>query len=426
MNALTALALIVAERARSIAVKRVLLLAVFACAPVWSQAADEGKPASSNVMGAQYPRIHSDLSVTFRLKAPEAQKVQVQVGADQKHYDLTKGEDGVWTGTTPPLVPGFHYYFFFVDGGQVNDPGSHAFYGYSKDSSGIEVPEKGVDFYEPKGVPHGEVRARWYFSKITESWRRCFVYTPPDYDANTRTRYPVLYLQHGAGEDETGWVVQGRVNFILDNLIAAKKAKPMIVVLDRGYASKPGEPPPGPRPPATAGQPGATAAQPAPAAPAGRGQGFPAATTFEEVFINELIPMIDSTYRTIAGRDHRAMAGLSMGGGQTFQITLKHLDKFAYIGGFSGAAGMGGAAFDPKTSYNGVFSDAAAFNKKVKLVWIGVGTAEPERMATGIRNFHEALEKAGVNTVYYESPGTAHEWQTWRRDLNEFAPLLFN
>ena len=390
------------------------MVAVLACVPLWSQASDEGKPASSNVMGAQYPKIHSDLSATFRLRAPDAKTVQVQVGADPKHYDLTKGEDGTWTGSTPPLVPGFHYYYFFVDGVQVNDPASHAFYGVSKDSSGIEVPEKGVDFYEPGNVPHGEVRTRWYFSRITGNWRRCLVYTPPDYDANARARYPVLYLQHGAGEDETGWTAQGHVNFILDNLIAEKKSKPTIVVMDRGYASKPGEAPPGPRPPA-------------PAAPAGRGPGFQS-STFEEVFIGELIPMIDSTYRTLADREHRAMAGLSMGGMQTFQIALKHLDKFAYIGGFSGAGdGMGGGpAFDAKTANNGVFSDAAAFNKKVKLVWIGVGTAEPERMATAIKAFHEGLDRAGIKTVYYESPGTAHEWQTWRRDLKEFAPLLFN
>ena len=401
--------------------KRVLLVAVIACVPVWSQSVDEGQPASSNVMGAQYPKIHSDLSATFRLKAPDAKTVQVQVGADPKHYDLTRGEDGTWTGSTAPLVPGFHYYFFFVDGVQVNDPASHAFYGTGKDASGIEVPEKGVDFYQPKNVAHGEVRIHWYFSKITENWRRCLVYTPPDYDANARTRYPVLYLQHGAGEDETGWTAQGRVNFILDNLIAEKKSKPMIVVMDRGYASKPGEAPPGPRPPAPVAQPGA------PAAPAGRGPGSQS-TTFEEVFINELIPTIDSTYRTLADREHRAMAGLSMGGGQTFQITTKHLDKFAYIGGFSGAGGgMGsGAAFDAKTAANGVYADAAAFNKKVKLVWIGVGTAEPERMATSIKAFHEGLDKAGIRTVYYESPGTAHEWQTWRRDLKEFAPLLFH
>ena len=382
--------------------KHILLLMFLLCAPLWTQVSDEGTPASSNVMGAQYPRIHSDLSATFRLKAPDAAKVQVQVEADPKHYDLTKGDDGVWTGTTPPLVPGFHYYFFFVDGAQVSDPASQAFFGYAKDSSGIEVPEKGVDFYDIKNVPHGEIRTRSYYSKTTESWRRCLVYTPPDYDANPRARYPVLYLQHGAGEDETGWMVQGRVNFILDNLLAAKKARPFLVVMDRGYASKPG----------------------APAAQLGRGA---ASSVFEEVVIDDLIPMIDSTYRTLTGREHRAMAGLSMGGGQTFQITLKHLDRFAYVGGFSAAgSGMGGSApFDVKTAYNGAFSDAAAFNKRVKLVWIGIGTMEPERIAAGIHNFHQALDKAGIKTVYYESPGTAHEWQTWRRDLHEFAPLLF-
>jgi enterochelin esterase family protein len=160
--------------------------------------------------------------------------------------------------------------------------------------------------------------------------------------------------------------------------------------------------------------------------PRAGGPGVGGSNTFAEVFIQELIPMIDRTYRTLATRENRAMAGLSMGGGQTFAITLANLDKFAYIGGFSGAGGgMGGAAFDVKTAHNGVFADAAAFNKKVKLVWIGVGTAEPERMATSIKTFHEALDKAGIKTVYYESPGTAHEWLTWRRDLNEFAPLLF-
>ena len=408
-------------RLQSHRVQPLAVAMILACGLCQGQPAEDAKPAVSNVMGQQYPQIHADLSATFRLKAPEARSVQVQVGADQKHYDLVKGDDAVWTGKTPPLVPGFHYYYFFVDGVQVNDPASHAFYGVSKDSSGIEVPEKGVDFYDARQVPHGEIRNRWYFSKITESWRRCFVYTPPDYDANSRTRYPVLYLQHGGGEDETGWVVQGRVNFILDNLIAARKAKPMIIVMDRGYASKPGEPAPGPRPPAVSATPGAAPAQP------GRGAGFMGSSTFEEVVINELIPMIDSTYRTIADREHRAMAGLSMGGMQTFQITLKHLDKFSYIGGFSGAGGgMGGGAFDVKTAYNGVLNDAATFNKKVKLVWLGIGTAEAERMMAGGQGFPRGADQAGIKTVYYESPGTAHEWQTWRRSLREFAPLLFN
>jgi enterochelin esterase-like enzyme len=369
-------------------VSRVLLFATILCA-VLAQAADEGQPASTNVLGAQYPRVHQDLSATFRLKAPDAQKVQVQIGADNKRYDLAKGEDGVWSGTSAPLVPGFHYYFFLIDGVQVSDPASQAFFGYGKAASGIEVPEKGADYYEPKNVPHGEVRTRWYFSKVTEAWRKSLVYTPPDYEANSRTRYPVLYLQHGAGEDETGWTTQGHANFILDNLIAAKKTVPMIVVMDKGYATRPG--------------------------------GGPSA--FEDVVIGDLIPMIDGAFRTIADRDHRAMAGLSMGGGQTIQITMHHLDHFAWIGSFSGA-NMGGQAFDPKTSFNGVLSDPAAFQKKVKLLWLGVGTDEG-RMTASVRTFHESLDKAGIKTVYYESPGTAHEWQTWRRDLNEFAPLLF-
>jgi enterochelin esterase-like enzyme len=371
--------------------KPALLLALFVTVPLWPQAADDGVPASSNVLNAQYPRLHADNSATFRVKAPDAQKVEVQVGADSKRYPLVKGSDGVWTGSTEPLVPGFHYYFLVIDGVQVSDPASQSFFGYGKASSGIEVPEKGVNFYQPQGAPQGEIRIHWYNSKVTGAWRRCFVYTPPGYDADPRSRYPVLYLQHGAGEDETGWTMQGRVNFILDNLIAAQQAKPMIVVMDRGYAGR---------------------------------TGGAAGNAFEDVVLQDLIPTIDATYRTLTDRDHRAMAGLSMGGGQTIQITLKHLDRFAYIGAFSGA-GFGGPAFDPKTSFNGVFADTAAFNKKVKLLWLGVGTMEPERMATAIRSFHEALSKAGIRATYYESPGTAHEWQTWRRDFKEFAPLLF-
>jgi enterochelin esterase-like enzyme len=398
-----------------------ILSAGFCCA----QAVDDSQPPSSNVMGAQYPRISSDLRATFRLRAPDAKTVQVQVGADQKHYDLEKGADGTWTGTTPPLVPGFHYYYFFVDGVQVNDPASHAFYGVSKDSSGIEVPEKGVDYYLPKDVPHGDVRSHWYYSKLTEAWRRCFVYTPPGYDTNVRTRYPVLYLQHGSGEDETGWSIQGHVNFILDNLIAAGKAKPMIVVMDRGYATKAGAPAPAPP---VAPPPAAPGAAPAGrGAPGGGGRGG-APSIFEDVVIGELIPMVDATFRTLPDREHRAMAGLSMGGAQTFQITLNHLDKFAYIGGFSGAGGgmgRGTASFDVKTAYNGVFNDAAAFNKRVKLVWVGAGSAELNGIGAGVVSFRDALQKAGIKVAYYESLGTAHEWLTWRRDLNEFAPLLF-
>jgi enterochelin esterase-like enzyme len=380
-----------------------LTLLLLACGLAREQA-DDAKPATSNVPRAEYPRVHADGRVSFRLKAPDAKKVQVQPGGADNGlgkgpYDMERGADGTWTVTTPPAVPGFHYYWLVVDGVAVNDPGSETFFGYGRPTSGVEVPEKGVDFYDAKDVPHGEVRALWYHSKVTGKARRAFVYTPPGYNPAAGTRYPVLYLQHGAGEDERGWTTQGRANFILDNLIAAQKAKPMLVVMDNGYADRAA-------PPAAGGKPGARIFD-------FRG--------FEEVLTGELIPKVDATYRTLPDRDHRALAGLSMGGMQALQIGLNHLDQFAYLGSFSGPP-LGG--FDVRTSYNGAFRDAAAFNAKVRLLWLGAGTAE-ERFAAGVRSMHRALDQAGVKHVVFESPGTAHEWQTWRRSLHDFAPRLF-
>ncbi|MFO0959620.1 MAG: alpha/beta hydrolase-fold protein [Isosphaeraceae bacterium] len=371
--------------------------------------APEGVPASTNIRGSEYPRILDDLRVTFRIKAPDAQKVEFGF-FDNKRYAATKSDDGNWTATTDPVVPRFHYYRVFLDGVQVNDPSSRTFYGTGRDTSGIEVPEKGVDYYLPKDVPHGEVRERWYFSKTTGDWRRIFVYTPPSYDADRETRYPVLYLQHGGGEDETGWPDQGKMSFILDNLIADGKAKPMLVVMEQGYARRAGEAPVPTAPPAPGQRPDLS-------------RMFGA---FEDVMVKDLIPMIDATYRTKADRDHRAMAGLSMGGMQTFQIGLKHPELFASLGGFSGGGGgFGGGEFDPKTAHGGVMADADAFNKKMRLVWLGIGTDEPQRMYESVRDYHLALQKAGIRHTYYESPGTSHEWLTWRRCLHEFAPLLF-
>jgi enterochelin esterase-like enzyme len=304
---------------------------------------------------------------------------------------MTRGADGTWAFTTLPAVPGFHYYWLVLDGVAVNDPGSETFFGWGKPTSGIEVPERGVDYYEAKDVPHGEVRALFYKSKVTGKSRRAFVYTPPGYDAG-KERYPVLYLQHGAGEDERGWTAQGRANFILDNLIAAKMARPMIVVMGNGYADRVGQ--------------------------AARMFDF---RGFEEVITSELIPKIDATYRTLADRDHRALAGLSMGAMQALQIGLNHLDEFAYLGAFSAPPV---ARFDVTTSYNGAFRDAAAFNKKVRLLWLGAGTAE-ERFAAGVKAMHGTLDKAGVKHIVFESKGTSHEWQTWRRSLQDFAPRLF-
>ena len=378
--------------------KTVLVLVILITGILCALAAPDSTPAPSNVGNAEYPRITSDRRVTFRLKAPNAKQVQLRGGAGlvKDAIDLARGDDGVWTVTTPPAVPGFHYYWFVVDGLNVNDPASYTFFGWGRETSGLEVPEPGVDFYEAKdGVPHGEVRARWYLSKVTGKWRRAHVYTPPDYDKDSNARYPVLYLLHGAGENERGWIQQGRANFILDNLIAAGKAKPIIAVVDTGYASFAG-------------------------ANVGTNRSAPTAA-FEAVMLKELIPMIDTNFRTHSTREHRAMAGLSMGSMQTLQITLRHLEQFAWIGAMSGPPRQG---FDAKTAYDGVFRDAAAFNQKVKLFWLGAGTAETQ-FHQNTMAMHDALDQAGIKNVFFSSPGTDHEWQTWRRSLHDLAPRLF-
>lgn len=380
-------------------------------------------PSSLNIPGAPYPCIYPDRRVAFRVSAPDAHKVQVRLGGG---HDLTKGPDGLWTGTLPPQVEGFHYYTISIDGAIMADPATRTFFGGGWWNSAIEVPAAD-DYYGAKDVPHGEVRQRWYFSKVTGKWRRCYVYTPPQYDANAKTRYPVLYLLHGWGENEQGWHVQGHADLIMDNLIASGKAKPMLVVMDNLNAAKPDEdaslynarsiiarksladvpPPIGARP-----APGQAA--PRPAFPANFGQ------TFTEMMLADLIPMVEHTYRTLPGREHRAMAGLSMGGMQSFQTVLGNMDKFAYLGGFSGSSG-GRGGFDPKTAHQGVFADATVFNKKMKVLFLGIGSAE----GPGTKNFSDQLTKAGIKNVYFESAGTAHEWLTWRRCLNDFAPRLF-
>jgi len=363
-------------------------------------------PASTNVIAAQFPCITPDRRVMLRIKAPDAQHVQALIGgggAQTPMMDLSKQPDGYWSLTTPPIVEGFHYYSFYVDGVQTNDPGSKTYFGEMRWISGIEIPSPAPSdsFYQIHDVPHGEVRSVLYFSKAVGKWRRCMVYTPPDYDQSQK-RYPVLYLLPGYGEDETGWFSQGRGNIILDNLIAEKKAVPMLVVSDDQFtALKPGE-----APLVFSGRPRN-----------GRRPNFGTyGQTFTEVMLNDLIPFIQSHYRALSGRDDRAIAGLSMGGMQTFLTALPHLDKFAYIGGFSPGV--------PQASFDALYKDPAAFNRQVKLLWLGTGTVEKAHNPN-IFVLHEALDKAGIKNAYYESPGTAHEWLTWRRDLNEFAPRLF-
>ena len=400
---------------------RIVTLALLAGALCCGQATEDCKPSSLNIPGSPYPCVYPDRRVAFRVAAPNAHKVQVRLGGA---HDMTRGADGLWTVTIPPQVVGFHYYSFVVDGATVADPATRTFFGSGWDNSGIEIPEPESDaaYYSPRDVPHGQVSQRWYYSKVTGRWRRCYVYTPPDYDAG-KTRYPVLYLLHGWGENEQGWHTQGHADFILDNLIAEKKAKPMIIVMDNLNTAKPGEDATifsarwlSPQPPPAA----PTAEGGRPATPARLGLANFTGAAFTEMMLTDLIPMIERTYRVLPGRDNRAMAGLSMGGMQTFMTTLANLDKFAYIGGFSGSTG-GRGGFDAKTSNNGVFADAAAFNGKVKVLFLGIGSVE----GPGTKNFSEALTKAGIHNIYFESPGTAHEWLTWRRCLNDFAPRLF-
>jgi enterochelin esterase family protein len=388
----------------------VFLFAGFCCA----QESGDFQSATTNVSGAVYPRVDSGSRAQFRFKAPDAAKVRLNFWSGPK-LDMEKQADGFWTVTTPALAPGLHYYTLIIDGVEVSDPSSHSFYGGSKDASAIEIPEPGATYYLPQDVPHGQVREVWYHSSVTGDWRHALVYTPPGYDTATKMRYPVLYLQHGGGEDETGWIKQGHANFILDNLIAAGTAKPMVIVMANGYARRAGYTPPD---------------------LTGKSFGSPEmmramqemAQAFEDDMTQVLIPYIDSNFRTIPDRDHRAMAGLSMGGMQTFQVTFDHLDLFSDIGGFSGAAMqmMGGnRGLDPKVDLHGALADPEAFAKRVHLLWIGVGTEEPAMMHAGIERLHTSLDEAHIKHVFYESPGTAHEWQTWRRDLKDFAPRLF-
>jgi enterochelin esterase family protein len=341
---------------------------------------------------------------------------------------MVKGADGVWTYTSEPQDLGYHNYWMLVDGAIVLDPATDGLIGYSHMCNGFEIPDPNGGFYDLKDVPHGNVLIENYFSKITNSWRKIYVYTPPDYDKNTTSRYPVLYLQHGGGEDQRVWIEMGRTNVILDNLIAEGKAKPFIVVMETSAAYKPGEAPPQPRQPQAPapGQPAPPApgqpAAPAPGQPAAPAAGQPAPAgpppagarprfsfdTYKEVMITDLIPYIDGNFRTQTDQTSRAMSGLSMGGMRTRAVTLANLDKFAYIGIFSGGT---------------ITPEEITDKSKVKLVFMSYGSRE--RGSEGVKSAADALQKAGIKSVSYVSPLTAHEFQSWRRSLYEFAQLLF-
>jgi len=366
---------------------------------------------STNVSGSEYPRLNEDLSATFRVQADNAQKVQLLMDLGQATYDMTKGADGFSEVTTKPLLPGFHYYLISVDGFASTDPGSKTFFAARKEVSGIEVPSSESDFFAIKDVPHGIVRIEWDFSKTTGDWRRILVYTPPTYEESNQ-RYPVLYLQHGWGEDETAWSHQGHENFILDNLIAAHKAKPMLIVNENGMTGVNFAPPPPPRPGTT---PPAPPPSPRSMANSIKEERY---TLFESVIANDLVPFIDAHFRTIPDRDHRALAGLSMGGGQAVRIGMNHLNLFSYLGAFSPAFFID----DPSKDYDGAFADPSKVNNELHLLWLGVGT--DDFLLAPVTQSHETLERAEIKHVWVKSSG-AHVWTVWRKYLTDFAPRLF-
>ena len=376
-----------------------MLMALFAFLFLFSGGANAqqsvvGKPAVTNINPDGFPRILDNLSVVFKIKAPDAKKMQIDLG---KLYDMTKDDQGFWTVTTAPQVPGFHYYSLVIDGVKVVDPASETFYGMGRMSSAIDIPEKGVDFYEVKAVPHGALSSKYYFSKVTNSWRRLFVYTPAGYDINAKVKYPVIYIQHGGGEDERGWAVQGKTDIILDNLIAEGKAKPMIFVISNGNVSTSG------------------------------GYTSSAMAAFKEEITNNIVPFMDKNYRTLADVKNRALCGLSMGGGQAFYAGLGSLDCFATVGVFSsgifgGIANPTGKVFDADKEIPGLLSMAQQFNQKLKLFYISVGEQDPRFEFT--QKEVKKFQNNGLKVQFASFPGD-HEWQVWRKSVHDFASKVF-
>ena len=381
---------------------------------------EDFKPATTNQGGKQYPMVNSQRMVRAQISAPKATFVGLDIAG--KIYEMTKDENGVWTGTSAPQDEGFHYYQLNIDGASVPDPGSKYYYGASRWGSGIDIPAADESFYTVKKVPQGSINEVYYWSTVQEKMRHGYIYLPNEYYTNPTKKFPVLYLQHGMGENETGWSAQGKTGIIMDNLIAEGKAVPFIIFMDNGLDTRrPGDPDPaemrrpgfgGPRPGGPQGQ-RPDGPRPGGPRPGGFGNFFEA---FQQILLTDIIPMVEKNYRVIADTEHRAMAGLSMGGMQTRGITLANPTTFAYVGMFSG----------------GTFSvddlkDAADFKKTNKVLFMSAGGKET-RMAEGdgsVGKAAENLKALGFNAHSYVSPETAHEWQTWRRSLHEFAQLIF-
>jgi enterochelin esterase family protein len=362
-----------------------------------AQLIENSQPAATNISKTNCPCILENLSVVFKVKASKVQKVQIDLG---KLYDMIQDDQGIWSVTTDPQVPGFHYYSLVIDGIKVADPASESFFGMGRMASAIEIPEKGTDFYLIKDVPHGTISSKYYFSNVTNSWRRLFVYTPPGYDTKTSEKYPVIYIQHGGGEDERGWVEQGKTDIILDNLIAEGKAKPMIIVISNGNVSS---------------------------GKVGGGYSSAGMAAFKDEMTKNIVPFTDENFRTLANARNRALCGLSMGGGQAFYVGLESLDYFASVGIFSsgifgGINNPSGKEFDAGKEVPGLLSKSQSFNDKLKLFYISVGEQDPrfEFTKKAVKKFQDS----GLKVQFNSFPGD-HEWQVWRKSLHDFASRVF-
>ena len=344
------------------------------------------------IPGNDFPKVDSQRRAYFRINAPQAKKIIVDICS--KQYEMQPQGNGVFMAVTDPLPVGFHYYFMNIDGVNFIDPASETFFGTNREAGGLEVPEGPEgDYYRPQqGVPAGCVRSIYYYSNEQKTWRHAMVYTPAEYDQKQgfKKRYPVLYLQHGMGEGETSWTLQGKMQHIMDNAIANGEAVPMIVVMESGDIK----------------------------APFGPGQSRDQyGNSFYPVLLNDLIPYIDANFRTKTDRDNRAMAGLSWGGHQTFDIVFNNMDKFAWLGTFSGAI----FGLDLKTAYNGVFTNADEFNKKIHYMYMNWGSEDFIKSGDIVKG----LQEMGIKVEGKQSEGTAHEFLTWRRGLHEFIPHIF-
>jgi len=347
-----------------------------------------GRPAESNVRSAKYPQILPNGRAIFRIKAPEIQKLQLDL---VKKYDMVKNGEGVWEITTDSLSEGIHYYSLIIDGVAVADPASESFYGMGRMASGIEVPFKGDSYYEVRNVPHGDIRIKKYYSDVTNSWRDFYMYTPPGYDQNTTEKYPVLYIMHGGGEDQRGWAIQGKTDLIIDNLISEKKAVPMIVIMADGNFPL-------------------------------NGFGEEALKVFEKELKQSIIPFVEKNYRVKAEAKYRALAGLSMGGIQTLYTGIRNTDLFSSLGVFS-SGWFADRKEMSEPQYEFIKNNADKINNNLKLFWISQGGKE-DIAFNNCKIMLSRLDDMKIKYTYYEYPG-GHTWPVWRNDLFNFAKLLF-